>query len=701
MVYPGNPELSVQAQERVMTAFRQVVSKLQEGQREEALIGLEFVLRLDPTFSPAQDLQQQLASGASEIDLTAVISQLQAPTTQAVNDSLIEAVDDFNRREFSAAKEKVEEVLLDLPGHQEARTLLVQIEEALKVEAQVGQFLGQARQALEQGDPQEAANFVMMAQALDPHHEGISATLAQIEGGGGLPGPDGATFEAAASAGEAGETFSFDTIHEGAPSFTDSGGSGDLFGESSASSPFDLSPGEETGYSGDGHGGPSEYGQPQETLGGDVSDLFQADMGEVQPVEPPSGASYSSDQPPSISELMQRGDAAADANHLAAAIDAWSRIFLVDPGNEEAALRTEQTRHAWTDLEFRLNRIIAEAEEAHLSGDIERAETFITNALDLCPNHVGATIVKEQLESGIPPVKEPAPAMPDLEDDLFREDLPEEVLASEDAALSLSDLASLETPFHETPEKRRLPIRLVLSAATVVLVLAVGLWVGTKLLGSDGEEDQATIVNQLLENAELMHQQNRTEEAIHMLEEFRADEIYQDRIHRRLEKYRAAIAPPTPTPIPENISAAEDLLARGEWLTAYEEVMAGLRAHPKDPGLVEIRDRILEIEPEADALHNAVAQKNYRTAVGLCRDLLDEQDEPPGVAKLYDRCLFNAAMAELRAYNLTGAETFLGELKKRRPDDEEISRILAFIANYKARPVDMQLQIFIRSIAER
>ena len=38
-----------------MTAFRQVVTKLQESQRDEALIGLEFVLRLDPTWIPLRD----------------------------------------------------------------------------------------------------------------------------------------------------------------------------------------------------------------------------------------------------------------------------------------------------------------------------------------------------------------------------------------------------------------------------------------------------------------------------------------------------------------------------------------------------------------------------------------------------------------------------------------------------------------------
>ncbi len=112
-----------------MTAFRQVVGKLQDGQREEALIGLEFVLRLDPAYAPALNLHQQISSGAAEIDLDEVMSQLQAPTTDVINNLLVEAVEDFNNQDFSASRKKVETVLLDLPGHQEARQLLAEIEQ--------------------------------------------------------------------------------------------------------------------------------------------------------------------------------------------------------------------------------------------------------------------------------------------------------------------------------------------------------------------------------------------------------------------------------------------------------------------------------------------------------------------------------------------------------------------------------------------
>ena len=167
-----------------MTAFKQVVEKLQLGNREEALIGLEFVLRLDPAFAPAKNLHRQLSSGAAEIDLSEVLSELQAPTTETINILLVEAIEMYDERDFEGARAKVEQVLLDLPGHEEARFLLSQLENATKGSSQVGQFLQQARDALVGGDTQEAANFVMMAQALDPHHSEIAETIEQIEQAG-------------------------------------------------------------------------------------------------------------------------------------------------------------------------------------------------------------------------------------------------------------------------------------------------------------------------------------------------------------------------------------------------------------------------------------------------------------------------------------------------------------------------------------
>ena len=136
-------------------------------------------------------------------------------------------------------------------------------------------------------------------------------------------------------------------------------------------------------------------------------------------------------------------------------------------------------------------------------------------------------------------------------------------------------------------------------------------------------------------------------------------------------------------------------------MAAYERVMAELVLHPQDPGLEQVRLEILEIEPVAEGLFRAIQSGDHRAAISIAKDMLDTRPEDAEAAAVRDRSLFNAGMAELRAFNLQAAESFLKELSAIQPDDEEVLRILEFIDTYKSRPVDMQLEIFIGSIAER
>jgi tetratricopeptide (TPR) repeat protein len=349
MAYLGNRELSIEAQDRVMSAFRKVIANLQQRQREEALIGLEFVLRIDPLFGPAIELRRQLQGGAEAIDLSDLIAQIEAPTTDTINELLIEAVEDFNNRDFIAAKSKVERVLLELPGHQEARRLLNQLQESLKVEQQVGQFLIQAREALANGDPQEAANFVLMAQALDPHHGGIASTLHEIYARSGGPPADGPPARPAARAGgspppaAAGLDRSF--AHAGsarAPSSTTadapwSSGGDELFGDGPGAAEF---PGPDFGAEPLTDAFDADFGEPGIDLGAppadDVSDLFEA-------TARTAATAPSSDQP-AVAQLLARGMAAVEAGQYLAAIDAWSRIWLDDPTNEDVGPRVAEAK---------------------------------------------------------------------------------------------------------------------------------------------------------------------------------------------------------------------------------------------------------------------------------------------------------------------------------------------------------------------
>jgi tetratricopeptide (TPR) repeat protein len=718
-----------------MAAFRQAVAKLQEGQREEAMIGLEFVLRLDPTFKPATNLRQQLGSGAQEIDLTDIIGQLQAPATETIDGYLIEAVESFNQRNFLDAKAKVEQVLLELPGHEEARQLQRQIDDALKVEIQVGQFLAQAREALDQSDPQEAANFVMMAQALDPHHSGIAPTLQEIHAAGGVP--DQRTVEQPSPV----DTVAFETSDQGPEVFAAEFDEADqpqassqppteesaaqpafeppvdtepedasplweavepaefsiapeLPQEGIAPPPSDQEPESEPPPVDDVAGLFADEPVPTETpAADDISDLFDAG-GEEAPAE----ANLSPEEL-RAQELLRAGEAAFTSGNFMAAMDSWSRVYLIDPANIVVSPRIEEARQRLEETERRIEHLLFEAREASELGDEERTTALLDEVLTLHPRHPEAIQLRQDL--GLPVEDHDAqaeattPQMPELDADLFDEQM-------DDAAAQ--DLEDLALEWDESGPRRvlGLPFRTaaIIGGAVGVLALAIVLLSGT-FFGS--KDQQGGDVYQLRANAEELFQQGQVEDALRLVEEFTITDPAAEEpvISRLIERYQRALAPPTPTPIPTSVLAANALNERGLWLHAYLEAVSGLAKSPKDPTLEDIKNQVEQGEPQVSILATSLANSNYQTAVSIASDLLAIYPEQPDVEEVLERSMFNAALAELRAYNLTGAEGYLRQLDERQPDDEVVDRILEFIEKYKARPVDMQLQVFIGSIEQR
>ena len=702
-----------------MTAFKQVVGKLQQGNREEALIGLEFVLRLDPAYAPAKNLHQQLSSGSAEIDLNEVLAQLQAPTTDTINNLLVEAVEAYDERDFEGARARVDQVLLDLPGHEEARFLLSQIEEATKGESQVSQFLQKARDALEGGDSQEAANFVMMAQALDPDHSEIAKTIALIEQGGEV------SLEQAGFAQEdEGESLASDEPDVGgfAPSvesselFSDTEHDAPPIGVDSASEFEEVAPADEpesgpppTHVSATADHEPEPAPEPvastetyyEET---DVVEdgLFETkttmttDDSEEVEVDP-------SDSNAVIRDLLSRGGTAAAADDYATAIDAWSRILLIDHTHEEAKDRIEHIRHAKEDIDRRIEPMLTDARSAHLNNDLEVAKDFVRRVLELSPNHVEATRLHEAVQRGAHPESEEFAAdstMPDLEDDLFTDEF--EATADFGAEVS-GKQETIEGEWRTVQKpKRKLPWQWWAAIGAVgVVIVGVAMWFGGIFTPAPEAEPRINVVNRVITEARDMYNQKRIEEAILHLEQNSGNDPFQVRIDKALATYRAAVATPVPTPIPEGLTACRELLAENRWMAEYERVMSELRAYPNDPGLEEVRRQILEMEPAAGDLYSAVRSSDHRAAIDIAKKLLERRADDPEVVAAYDRFLFNASLAELRAFNFAGAEAYLTEFQQRQPGDGEVQRILEFVDTYKTRPVDMQLKVFIGSLSER
>ena len=114
-----------------------------------------------------------------------------------------------------------------------------------------------------------------------------------------------------------------------------------------------------------------------------------------------------------------------------------------------------------------------------------------------------------------------------------------------------------------------------------------------------------------------------------------------------------------------------------------------------------LRDRIIELEARVPALHSAIQRGNFNAAVSICEDLVRDHPDQPEYAQELRRSLFNAALDDLRGYNLTAAESYLIRLAQLEPSDQEVLRVLRFVQKYKTRPVDPRLRIFIQSLQPR
>ncbi|HUP25282.1 MAG TPA: hypothetical protein VNB06_20380, partial [Thermoanaerobaculia bacterium] len=84
MDYPGDPALAQEIRTRVLTTFRQTVELAGEGRLQEASLGCDFILKMDPRFEPARKLQERLADSAGPVPAADLLDRSPEPARPAV-----------------------------------------------------------------------------------------------------------------------------------------------------------------------------------------------------------------------------------------------------------------------------------------------------------------------------------------------------------------------------------------------------------------------------------------------------------------------------------------------------------------------------------------------------------------------------------------------------------------------------------------
>ena len=94
MTYAGNPSLASETKERICTTYNQTLDLAKQGRGQEAALGCDFILKMDPLYSPARELQSALSSGTdvSQMQPVEVAAAQPVAVGAAVVDSVAEAV---------------------------------------------------------------------------------------------------------------------------------------------------------------------------------------------------------------------------------------------------------------------------------------------------------------------------------------------------------------------------------------------------------------------------------------------------------------------------------------------------------------------------------------------------------------------------------------------------------------------------------
>lgn len=688
MSYSGNPSLSSDVKQRILGTFDQTLTLAREGNRQEALLGCDFVLRMDPLFQPAQILQERLRSSAGPVH----VDDLQAASPPAAADPFADLdnlsldlpdllpdpgigfgaspagalrgewqalLDQRRLQELMAAAGREQAAVAADPELQRIAGLA---QERMEAEPYVLKFLAGARQALQAGQAAEVGRLLDKARSLDASHPGI------------------AELERARAQGPA-----------------------------VAAPAFEL---------------PSPAAMPAGFPLG-------------------AGKSHDSETERRIQELLQEGQAAFDSGDAQGAIDAWSRIFLIDIDHPEASRRIEAARKLKAETERQVEEVFHEGLGNLEDGDLAAARRAFQRVLEIQPGYYAAREYLQQLETGNVPspktaglrdVPPPAPLLP-LPSELGlggHDPLKEEILVppdpSEQAAASPRKPARKAAAPRGDGRARRLFV--LVGGAVLLLTLAVGGFVFLKKdeLFPNSEEAAAvpagdSLATDPISRAQRLHKAGKTAIALNQLRRLPpADPQYQE-AQRLIAEWGGGAAPatsaasvpgaaPAATPAATTapvvddrrealLSAARQAYSEGIYLKARNRFeQAGKLGKLEAADAQLLTDAKRRLEPLAKQI-DLFRQHEYEFVI---RELWDLRESDPGnrdVTQLLADSYYNLAVRDLQRNDAPKAVENLKEALQLQGSDPVLQRHYQFAQTYQDRPKDLLYKIYVKYLPFR
>jgi tetratricopeptide (TPR) repeat protein len=662
--YEGSPSLALDAREKVLQTFRHTLQLARDGRNEEALLGCDFILKMDSRFAPAHRLLESLRGvpAGQQIDLAPFAALLEAtpapetpappaagpfdagsapptpppsPTAPAPAGGLDELVfDDFAPRGPAAAAP------LQRRPSPSAETSFAGLTDTPRPAGAERSPAGRAPLAHE---PSEVFRDLDMSVATDHARAGTAGPPAPAPPPAGPPPPARST-----TAGEP------------------------------PAAPLDpriaqfLKQGDEA----------LARGNAQEAI--DLwSRVFLIDL--------------------SNDEASKRIDGAREALADAARkVDVLlsDAVQLYDSGNLQAA------RAKFLDV-------------LALSEHDATARSYL-NQIDAAMAAPGAGAAppgdSEFLRTEIE-----APAPPSYADE------DEGVDPGQTLAVVVPDEAAPVIPKRAAPAPPRrqaqIDLRVLLPAAVVVLALiAAGAWwffrgrrPAASAAGSGGPSPSAggaavrrrPAGEDPFARAQELFAQGKVDAAVQTLLAVPDTDPRHNEALTKIDQFRNA-GVPTPAPTPPNVASLDELRAQGfaamrasRYIDAFKALDPVVKAHPED---AEAQQALRRAREAVDGLRSAVksySEGDYDTAIKLLWELRKADAKNQDVEDYLVNSYVNSGVQALQAGNNARAIQSLQEAVRLRPTDAEAQRLLRFARKYPKGATDLMARIFVRYISIR
>jgi tetratricopeptide (TPR) repeat protein len=657
MSYPGNSSLAPEIQERILSTFSQTLDLASQGSRQEALLGCDFVLRMDPLFDPARSLQKRLETGEGAVSVDDLRLE-EAPEEQKESTA-----------EQAPEAEPVEEPVVD-----------AELSGGVELQAPATQLDALEPQSLTEPAPSDSD----LATGLEGP-EAVPADLEAPETTAAPPSepdlPEASEVVDSASAIEA------DT--------------------SQLEAALDLSSLME------------DTEQPAE----------ESETAPVTPAEPAAPAEPALQAEPAakldtesekrIEELLAGGQAAFERNEYQSAIDAWSRIFLIDIDHPEANRRIELARKLKAEVERRVEEIYHEALSQLESGKLEGARKHFAKVIEMQPGHLAAQEYLDRLSSGdfTPDKEAPEAASGDEAEILLPPPPPPPVGESAvEAELEIAEDFDLEPePVAAKPKPRRGGRGVLAIAGGVLVVVAIAGWFlyrnWDRAFPNTAEEvaQPTTSTVDPIARATTLHNEGSTSMAIAQLRRLPPTHPQYAEAQTLIAQWEAATATepedgPTPDQLAERdrlVSQAREAFANRQFLEAQEFFSLAAQSAPLDEGALALQTESAERLQPLNSEIEIFRQGEWGYAL---RSLWRKYEEDPGnpdIRRLMVDSYYNLAVRDLQRGDPAEAERSLLEADQLSPNDPEVQRLLSFAQVYKERQQDLLYRIFVKYLPFR